>query len=95
MKLHLGCGEKILDGFINVDSRKLNGVDIVGDIKSLESFGSETAELIYASHVLEHVGRREYIGVLKRWCEILKPGGKLRIAVPDFESVSQSRSESL
>ena len=89
MKLHLGCGEKILDGFINVDSRKLNGVDIVDDIKSLESFGSETAELIYASHVLEHVGRREYIGVLKRWCEILKPGGKLRIAVPDFESVAE------
>lgn len=87
MKLHLGCGNKHLDGFLNVDIRKMDGVDLVDDITKLSSIENNSADIIYISHVLEHVGRREYMDVLKRWYDILKPGGVLRIAVPDFEQV--------
>jgi predicted SAM-dependent methyltransferase len=87
MKLHLGCGTKHLDGFINVDSRYIPEVDVADDIRTLTKFQNDSAELIYACHVLEHVGRREYMAVLKRWHEILKSDGILRLAVPDFESV--------
>jgi predicted SAM-dependent methyltransferase len=87
MKLHLGCGTKHLDGFTNVDSRYIPEVDIADDIRTLTKFHNNSAELIYACHVLEHVGRREYMVVLKRWYEILEPNGTLRLAVPDFESV--------
>lgn len=93
IKLHLGCGEKHIDGFINVDVRKLEGVDLVDDIKKLENFKDHTVELIYASHVLEHIGRREYMSVLQRWYDLLKTGGKLRIAVPDFEKVVEHYNE--
>lgn len=86
MKLHLGCGAKVLKGFVNVDIRSIDEV-VVDDVKLLSSFDSNSADLIYACHVLEHMYRHERLGVLRRWCEILKPGGILRVAVPDFDKV--------
>lgn len=93
IKLHLGCGEKHIDGFINVDVRELEGVDLVDDIKKLNDFQNSSVDLIYVSHVLEHIGRREYMSVLQRWYDLLKLGGKLRIAVPDFEKVVEHYNE--
>jgi len=43
-----------------------------------------SVSLIYACHVLEHFGRYTYKAVLKEWFRVLKPGGILRLAVPDF-----------
>ncbi|MHA2279429.1 MAG: class I SAM-dependent methyltransferase [Promethearchaeota archaeon] len=87
MKLHLGCGSKILDGFVNVDIRQLNGVEVVEDISKLNSFEDNSVHLIYACHVLEHVSRLHRLDVLKRWHEVLTLEGVLRIAVPDFQKV--------
>lgn len=86
MKLHLGCGSKILEGFINVDARPFDSV-ITDDVTTLSLFKSGSTDLIYACHVLEHICRHEINNVLKRWFEILKPGGTLRVAVPDFDQV--------
>lgn len=93
MKLHLGCGEKYIKGFINVDIRNLATVDVIDDITKLNKFEKESVELIYASHVLEHIGRRQYMDVLKRWYDVLKPNGILRIAVPDFEKIVEHYNE--
>ena len=87
MKLHLGSASKAIKGFVNVDIRELEGVDVIDNIITLEKFSENEADLIYSSHVLEHTGRREYMTVLKRWYDVLKPGGTLRIAVPDLEAV--------
>lgn len=86
-KLHLGCGNKIIEGFTNIDIRPMDGIDLVDDISKLSKIENNTIELIYACHVLEHFGRHEYLDVLKRWYEILEVGGKLRISVPDFSKV--------
>lgn len=93
MKLHLGCGEKHIDGFINIDSRNLKGVDLVDDISKLESIESGSVDLIYACHVLEHFGRHKYMDVIKRWYVLLKPGGVIRISIPDFEAVCEHYNE--
>jgi hypothetical protein len=87
MKLHLGCGERHINNFINIDVRQLSGADDVDDIKTLAKYKEGSIELIYASHVLEHTGRNEYMDVLKRWYDLLQPSGILRIAVPDMEKV--------
>ncbi len=86
-KLHLGCGTKHLEGYTNIDIRYLPGVDEVNNIRFLRNYKENSVDEIYACHVLEHFGRWEYKEVLKRWLEILKPGGQLRLAVPDFESI--------
>ena len=93
MKLHLGCGTKHLKGYINVDIRYLPGVDEVNNIRFLRNYKSDSVDEIYACHVLEHFGRWEYKEVLKRWFEILKPGGKLRLAVPNFSSICKYYTE--
>ena len=46
-----------------------------------------TAELIYACHVLEYFDRVEVKTVLQEWYRVLKPGGVLRVAVPDFSAL--------
>lgn len=85
MKLHVGCGDKHLEGYINIDIRYQPGVDQVNDIKFLRRYQSNSVEVIYACAVLEHFTRWEYKHVLKRWHEILIPGGVLRLSVPGFD----------
>ena len=87
MKLHVGCGNVILPGWTNLDIEKLPGVDIIDDITTLTKIPDNSCEVIYASHVLEHVGRNEFEDVIRTWNKKLKKNGTLRIAVPDFEKV--------
>lgn len=87
MKLHLGCGTNHLDGYVNIDIRYLPGVDEVNNIKFLRKYQNNSIDEIYACHVLEHFGRWEYKDVLRRWHELLKPGGQLRLAVPNFAAI--------
>jgi predicted SAM-dependent methyltransferase len=83
-KLHLGCGKRFIPGFCHIDAQAAPHVDIVAQVEDLSFIPSETIDLIYASHVLEHFGRWEFRLVLAEWRRVLKPGGVLRIAVPDF-----------
>lgn len=87
IKLHLGCGNKIIDGYVNIDCRHLPGVDRVEDITILRNYKNESVDIIYACHVLEHFSRWKFKYVLQRWYELLKPNGILRISVPDFDKV--------
>lgn len=82
-KLHLGCGAKHIPGFIHIDIMPGPHIDHVCSVASLP-FADESVDLIYACHILEHFGRKEYEAVLQEWLRVLKPGGVLRLAVPDF-----------
>lgn len=91
MKLHLGCGSVIIPDYINIDINYIPGVDDIADIRYLHprKYPANSADVIYASHVLEHINKWDYEAVLKRWYKILKPGGILRLALPDFEQLVQ------
>ena len=84
IKLHLGCGNKQLPGFVNIDITHSPAVDRICDISRLTIFEDASVDMIYACHVLEHFGRHEFLGVLKEWHRVLRLGGLLRLAVPDF-----------
>ena len=83
-RLHLGCGKKHIPGFYHVDMQPYSHVDHVGLVEKLDFVADDTVELIYACHVLEHFGRFQIVTVLREWCRVLRPGGVLRLAVPDF-----------
>ncbi|HPC10341.1 MAG TPA: class I SAM-dependent methyltransferase, partial [archaeon] len=56
MKLNIGCGKKILKGYINLDVVKLPGVDIVHDLNKYPwPFKDNYFDEIYADNVLEHL----------------------------------------
>jgi predicted SAM-dependent methyltransferase len=87
MKLHLGCYHKKIHGFVNIDIREDVNPDIVDDIFKLEKFKAGSVELIYASHVLEHLDHKDSKAALKRWYDVLQDEGVVRIAVPNMEMV--------
>lgn len=87
MKLHLGCGNTHIDGFLNIDLADTPAVDIRGDIRYLTDIPNNSAELIYACNVIEHIKRFEIYPTLRRWYEVLRPDGILRISTPDLEAV--------
>jgi len=88
LKLHLGCGSKYIPGFEHIDSTHHRHLSHCADVSHLPMYGDGTVDLIYASHVLEHFGRQEYPAVLREWHRLLRPGGVLRLAVPDFAAVA-------
>ncbi len=88
-KLHIGCGSKYIPGFIHIDVRQLPHVDYVASAENLDMFDDNSVDLIYSCHMLEHSPRNEVENVLKEWYRVLKPGGIVRIAVPDFEKIAE------
>lgn len=78
LRLDLGCGEWCRPGFIGVD--KMFG----SEVYPLD-FPDNSADEIVASHILEHFKSRDTLDILKDWVRVLKPGGMLRVAVPDLE----------
>lgn len=89
LKLHLGCGEKNFEGFINVDLSDYEHIHYKNDIRQLDMFANETVDLIYCCHALEYFDRLEVIDVMDNWSKKLKTGGVLRLSVPNFASIVQ------
>jgi predicted SAM-dependent methyltransferase len=87
MKLHLGCGNKYIPGFIHIDLMDFEHIDHKRSIDDLSIFEDSSVDLIYACHVLEHFNRNNVDKVLAEWCRVLKPGGIVRISVPGFEEL--------
>ena len=76
MKLNIGAGNTTIEGYTPIDIA--NGQDA----RRL-GYADNSCDEVYASHILEHFGNAEVAGVLAEWVRVLKPGGELRIAVPD------------
>lgn len=87
MKINIGSWKRErIPGFTNVDLSPHPNVDEVCDARKLP-FKDSSAELVYASHVLEYFDREEAIVALKEWKRVLEDGGTLRLAVPDFRKL--------
>ena len=83
LRLNLGCGDKPLQGWTNVDIRDLPGVDIVYDLRRLPwPFDSGDVDEILMDNVLEHLASRDAIRVLNEIGRVLKLGGQATIIVP-------------
>jgi predicted SAM-dependent methyltransferase len=87
IKLHLGCGDRKIAGFINIDIREDVRPDIVDNAFELTKFENNSVDLIYSSHMLEHLSRKDSMRALQRWFAVLKTGGVLRLSVPDLQAV--------
>jgi predicted SAM-dependent methyltransferase len=87
VRLNLGCGHVPLDGFLNVDSRELDRVDIVADVHHLP-YSPGTVARIHSAHLLEHFPLEELRrSLLPYWTSLLRPGGLLTAVVPDAEAM--------
>jgi predicted SAM-dependent methyltransferase len=88
INLNLGCGNKFINGFVNVDTVKPDGElppdhqFVEDDIRSLDSFENGVASNIVAFHVLEHIPVYDIEPTLIRWYEVLGPGGRVVVELP-------------
>jgi len=87
IKLHLGCGKVKIPGFIHIDFADYDHIDFKQSIGNLKQFSDNSVDLIYCCHAFEYFARDIADFVLQEWRRVLKPGGILRLAVPDFEAI--------
>lgn len=82
--LHLGCGNKPLQNFLNVDFYNKKFADELHDLNKPLSYQSDSFNLIYSDNVFEHI--EILLGLIKECQRILKKGGYLIVKVPYFKS---------
>jgi predicted SAM-dependent methyltransferase len=84
-RLHVGCGEQILQGWCNLDIQPLAGVDLVVDVTA--GFDFRDVELIFCEHFIEHLHLDDGIRFLHDCHRALRPGGVLRVSTPNLDWV--------
>lgn len=86
MKLNLGSGSDIKKGYLNIDVRRLFGVDLVSKVEDLY-FMKDSVEEVFMKDTLEHIAIDDCEEVLSRIHEWLVPNGLLFIQAPDFDLI--------
>ena len=89
-KLEIGPGEKRIQGFETLNVVGGLNVDYVYDASRKLPFRDGTFDVVYASHILEHIPWYMTKSVLAEWVRILKPSGALEIWVPDGYKICSS-----
>ena len=98
LRLHIGAGQNILDGYENLDGfdnerrpihfqtqvKKFVRAEIIDTVYQPESVAE-----IRCHHMFEHVGMLDVDRTLQGWNRVMKVGGLLWIEVPDFEGCAR------
>jgi predicted SAM-dependent methyltransferase len=83
--LNIGCGSKSHPSWVNVDLNPSDPSVKKIDILKPLPFNNNSFDVVYNSHLLEHVPKNGALILLNECFRIVKPKGIIRIVVPDFE----------
>ena len=85
LRLHVGCGMRLLPGWCNVDLGP--DADLRVDVRRGLPVADASCVEVYSEHLLEHLAYPgEVEAVLRDWHRVLVPGGRLSVGVPDVAS---------
>ena len=85
MRVNLGCGNKILPGWVNLDKHNIYAVDLIHDLEKFPyPFPDNSCHEILMNHVLEHLGSdvNVFNGVIRELYRISAHNARLYINVP-------------
>ena len=85
--LNIGCGSRYHPAWVNVNYRSTGEGVIPVDIRRSLPFKSDTFDVVYHSHVLEHLPKDSAVKFLLECHRVARPGSVLRIAVPDLRAI--------
>ena len=83
IKLHLGCGGRVFDGWLNCDINLQ--ADCYLDLNKTLPFKNNSVDYIYSEHVLEHFSYNQCKKILQECYRVLKPCGIIRTAMPSLD----------
>ncbi|MBN1755111.1 methyltransferase domain-containing protein [bacterium] len=93
--LNLGCGNRYHKDWTNINLFKYCEAMISYDVLRGIPFPADTFDVVYHSHLLEHVDRDEGATLLRECHRVLKPQGIIRVVVPDLEYLVREYQEGL
>lgn len=82
-RLNLGCGSVVVDGWENLDLELHDGAT-QGDVRGVLPYDDEVFDYVVANHSLSDLTHHELVPALREIRRLLRPGGVLRILVPDL-----------
>lgn len=86
MKLNLGCGNRKLEWYINIDKSEFANPDFILDLEEGElPYDNDSISEIIATHILEHI--QNIIPLMNECYRVLKKDGKMKIVVPQNEGI--------
>lgn len=88
--LNLGCGCRFHPAWENLDFTSTGEGIITHNLTQGIPFSDNSIDVVYHSHLLEHFSRSEADFFLKECCRVLRPGGILRVVVPDLEKITRT-----
>jgi Methyltransferase domain len=90
MNIQVGSANQRLPGFLNVDIRGVEGVDIVGHAGDLRTIADGAVDILFNSAFFEHVFVPQQPAVLREWKRVLSPSGIiLALGIPDFATIAR------
>lgn len=87
--INLGCGKHFHPDWINIDVSPLDNFVISHDLRKPLPFPEGSCEVVYHSHVLEHLTCSEGRRFIAECHRVLQPQGILRVVVPDLEGIAR------
>ncbi len=88
--LNVGCGHHYHPEWTNLDHEATAADIIEHDVRRGLPFPNAAFDAVYHSHVLEHFTREEGRALIGECQRVLKPGGVLRVVVPDLEGIART-----
>ena len=93
--LNLGCGSTFHPDWVNIDFHDHGGTVLGYDLRLGIPCADSSMDVVYHSHVLEHFDRKDGRFFLEECFRVLRPGGMIRIAIPDLEGIVRAYLASL
>lgn len=90
IRVNIGCGRVFDREWVNLDVAPAAPEVRAWDARAGLPFGDRSVDAVYHSHVLEHLEADAGKKFLAECARVLRPGGILRVAVPDLESVARA-----
>ncbi|MDB5024599.1 MAG: Methyltransferase type 11 [Mucilaginibacter sp.] len=87
--LNVGCGNKFHKDWVNIDMSSNSQYVIAVNLLNGIPFDDNSFDVVYHSQVLEHIPKNEARDFIKECYRILKPGGIVRVVVPDLENITR------
>ena len=96
MKLHLGCGQRYFEGYVNIDyplsEHSVQQTSVADELANLFElkYKPSSIEEVRLHHVFEHFTRAQACALLASWNSWLSDNGVVHIEVPDFERTARA-----